>query len=59
MTHKTGKYKRLNLIFGLFPFVAAILLSMMREDSRPIVLWLNTVSNNTALLYPLSDRAFA
>ncbi|THG94206.1 hypothetical protein EW026_g7218 [Hermanssonia centrifuga] len=53
MTHKTGKYKRLNLIFGLFPFVAAILLSMMREDSRPIVLWLNTLPSgfgNTVVL---------
>ncbi|EKM56125.1 uncharacterized protein PHACADRAFT_184826 [Phanerochaete carnosa HHB-10118-sp] len=39
--HRTGKYKRLNLIFGLFPFVAAILLSLMREDSPPAVLWLS------------------
>lgn len=39
--HRTGKYKRLNLIFGLFPFIAAILLSLMREDSSPIALWLS------------------
>ncbi|KAI0085904.1 vacuolar amino acid permease [Irpex rosettiformis] len=39
--HRTGKYKVLNLIFGLFPFVAAILLSLMRENSHPIVLWLS------------------
>ncbi|KAI0344962.1 MFS general substrate transporter [Trametopsis cervina] len=37
--HRTGKYKMLNLIFGLFPFVAAVLLSLMREDSSPWVLW--------------------
>ncbi|KAI0684014.1 vacuolar amino acid permease, partial [Cytidiella melzeri] len=39
--HRTGKYKRLNLIFGLFPFVAAVLLVLMREDSSPTVLWLS------------------
>ena len=42
--HRTGKYKLLNLVFGLFPFIAAILLSLMREDSHPIVLWLSIVS---------------
>ncbi|GBE82865.1 Multidrug resistance protein [Sparassis crispa] len=43
MMHRTGKYKRLNLIFGLFPFVAAILLSLMREDSPAIQLWLSII----------------
>lgn len=41
--HRTGKYRRLNLVFGLFPFVAAILLSMMREDSPPAQLWLSII----------------
>lgn len=41
--HRTGKYRRLNLVFGLFPFVAAIFLSLMREDSPPVVLWLSIV----------------
>ncbi|KAI0738091.1 major facilitator superfamily domain-containing protein [Daedaleopsis nitida] len=41
--HRTGTYRRLNLIFGLFPFVAAILLSMMREDSHPVTLWLSII----------------
>jgi hypothetical protein len=41
--HRTGKYKLLNLIFGLFPFVAAILIRMMHEDSGPIQLWLSIV----------------
>jgi Na+/H+ antiporter NhaD/arsenite permease-like protein len=49
--HRTGKYKRLNLIFGLFPFVAAILLSLMREDSPPIVLWLSIVRACIALIF--------
>ncbi len=42
--HRTGRYRKLNLIFGLFPFVAAVLLALMREDSHPIVLWLSIVS---------------
>ncbi|RPD55294.1 vacuolar amino acid permease [Lentinus tigrinus ALCF2SS1-7] len=41
--HRTGKYRHLNLIFGLFPFVAAVLLSLMREDSHPIVLWISII----------------
>ncbi|CAL1703142.1 unnamed protein product [Somion occarium] len=39
--HRTGRYKMLNLIFGLFPFVATILISLMREDSPPAQLWLS------------------
>ncbi|KZT74098.1 MFS general substrate transporter [Daedalea quercina L-15889] len=41
--HRTGKYKTLNLIFGLFPFVAAILLSLMREDSPSFQLWFSII----------------
>ncbi|KAI8974212.1 vacuolar amino acid permease [Trametes punicea] len=39
--HRTGKYKRLSLIFGIFPFVAATLMALMREDSPPIQQWLS------------------
>jgi len=39
--HRTGRYKTLNLIFGIFPFAAAILISLMREDSPQVVLWLS------------------
>lgn len=54
--HRTGKYRRLNLIFGLFPFVAAILLSMMREDSPSVQLWFSIVSSPTcSRMRPLSD----
>ncbi|KAH8100375.1 MFS general substrate transporter [Cristinia sonorae] len=41
MMHRTGKYKLINMIFGLFPFTATILLSLMREDSPDIQLWLS------------------
>ncbi|KAI9069434.1 vacuolar amino acid permease [Trametes sanguinea] len=39
--HRTGKYKKLSLIFGIFPFVAATLIALMREDSPPIQQWLS------------------
>ncbi|OSD02159.1 vacuolar amino acid permease [Trametes coccinea BRFM310] len=39
--HRTGKYKKLSLIFGIFPFVAATLMALMREDSPPIQQWLS------------------
>ncbi|KAI0761482.1 vacuolar amino acid permease [Trametes elegans] len=39
--HRTGKYRQLNLIFGIFPFVSATLLSFMREDSPPVQQWLS------------------
>jgi len=41
MMHRTGKYKVLNVVFGLFPFVATVLLSLMREDSPDVQLWLS------------------
>ena len=41
--HRTGRYRQLNLIFGIFPFVAAVLISLMREDSPQVLLWLSIV----------------
>ena len=43
--HRTGKYRKLNLVFGLFPFVAAILISLMNENSPAPQLWLSIVSD--------------
>ncbi|KAI0261793.1 major facilitator superfamily domain-containing protein [Gloeopeniophorella convolvens] len=43
MMHRTGKYKLLNLVFGAFPFIAAVLITRMREDSGPIQLWLSII----------------
>lgn len=42
--HITGKYKTLHLTCGLLPFVATILISLMREDSSQIQLWFSIVS---------------
>ncbi|TFY81589.1 hypothetical protein EWM64_g2423 [Hericium alpestre] len=43
MMHRTGKYKMINLSFGFFPFIAAILIMQMREDSPPIQQWLSII----------------
>ncbi|KAJ6548100.1 MFS general substrate transporter [Mycena vulgaris] len=43
MMHRTGRYKKINLIFGIFPFVGAVLISLMREDSGPIQSWLSII----------------
>lgn len=41
--HRTGKYRMLTLICGIFPFISAVMLSMMKEDSHPLLLWLGIV----------------
>ncbi|KAJ7753413.1 vacuolar amino acid permease [Mycena maculata] len=43
MMHRSGRYKTINLIFGIFPFVGAVLISLMREDSGPIQSWLSII----------------
>jgi hypothetical protein len=48
MMHRTGKYKLINLIFGFFPVIGISLITLMREDSGPLQMWLSIVS---AILY--------
>ncbi|KAJ7500453.1 major facilitator superfamily domain-containing protein [Mycena galericulata] len=43
MMHRTGRYKKINLIFGIFPFVGAVLISLMSEHSGPIQSWLSII----------------
>jgi hypothetical protein len=43
MMHRTGKYKLINLIFGFFPFVGAVLITFMKPESPPAQLWLSIV----------------
>ena len=44
MMHATGRYKTLNLIFGIFPSIGAVLIYNMKEDnSGPIQSWLSIV----------------
>ena len=43
--HRTGEYKMINMIFGILPFFAAILMTQMKEDSYPAHLWLSIVKH--------------
>ncbi|KAJ7232027.1 vacuolar amino acid permease [Mycena haematopus] len=43
MMHRTGRFKTLNLTFGIFPFIGATLISFMRQDSGPIQSWLSII----------------
>jgi hypothetical protein len=43
MMQKTGRYKAINLIFGIFLFVGASLISRMRENSGLMQSWLSIV----------------
>ena len=49
MMHRTGKYKMINLIFGIFPFVAAVSISLLREDSNWFQMWFSIVSRHHKL----------
>lgn len=41
---RTGGYKMLNMIFGILPFFAAVLMTQMKENSYPAHLWLSIVN---------------
>ncbi|KAJ7142124.1 vacuolar amino acid permease [Mycena crocata] len=43
MMHKFGRYKTINIIFGIFPFVGGVLISQLREDSGPLQSWLSII----------------
>uniref|UniRef100_A0A8H7XZJ5 Major facilitator superfamily (MFS) profile domain-containing protein n=1 Tax=Psilocybe cubensis TaxID=181762 RepID=A0A8H7XZJ5_PSICU len=43
MMHKTGRYKKINLVFGAFPFIAAVFIYHIREDSGPIQSWFSII----------------
>ena len=50
--HRTGEYKMLNMIFGILPFFAAILMTQMKEDSHPAHLWLSIVKKKKNVHFP-------
>ncbi|KZV67770.1 MFS general substrate transporter [Peniophora sp. CONT] len=41
--HKTGHYKKLTSIFGIFPFIAGILLVRMTPESNTFVQWFSII----------------
>ena len=53
--HAFGKYKFINLTFGILPFIATMLIATMNEHSSPARLWFSIVRKIT--LFPgLSHR---
>ncbi|THH09985.1 hypothetical protein EW145_g1642 [Phellinidium pouzarii] len=43
MMHRTGKYKLINLVFGICPFIAAVSISLLREDSNWFQMWFSII----------------
>ncbi|KAF8126630.1 MFS general substrate transporter [Boletus edulis] len=43
MMHRTGKYKMINVIFGFFPFIGIVLITLLHENSGPLQTWLSIV----------------
>ncbi|KIM52409.1 hypothetical protein SCLCIDRAFT_1223761 [Scleroderma citrinum Foug A] len=43
LMHRTGKYKMINLVFGLFPFIGGLLITFIHEDSGPWQSWLSII----------------
>ncbi|KAF8179661.1 vacuolar amino acid permease [Pholiota molesta] len=43
MMRRYGRYKTMNMIFGAFPFLAAMLMMQMKESSNQAHLWLTIV----------------
>ncbi|KIJ98026.1 hypothetical protein K443DRAFT_104663 [Laccaria amethystina LaAM-08-1] len=43
MMRRTGRYKAMSMTFGCLPFLAAILMTQMREDSSSAHLWLSII----------------
>ncbi|KAF8548481.1 MFS general substrate transporter [Imleria badia] len=43
MMHRTGKYKMINVIFGFFPFIGIVLITLIHESSGPLQTWLSII----------------
>ena len=41
--HRTGRYKLINLIFGSFPFIGALSITFLRENSNWFQMWFSIV----------------
>ncbi|KAF4615064.1 hypothetical protein D9613_003476 [Agrocybe pediades] len=39
MMKRYGRYKTMNMVFGILPFCAALLMTQMKKDSNPVILW--------------------
>ncbi|KAF9266014.1 MFS general substrate transporter [Marasmius fiardii PR-910] len=43
MMHRTGKYKTINMIFGILPFIASVLITLIHENSGWVQSWLSII----------------
>ncbi|KAG8927122.1 hypothetical protein FRC02_008448 [Tulasnella sp. 418] len=43
MMHRTGKYKLLNVTFGILPTIAALLIARLRTDSYLVTQWISII----------------
>ncbi|KIL68454.1 hypothetical protein M378DRAFT_99969 [Amanita muscaria Koide BX008] len=43
LIHYTGRYKVINVVFGVFPFIGATLISQITEDSGSIQSWISII----------------
>jgi len=50
MMKRYGRYKTMNMVFGILPFCAAILMTQMKETSSPAHLWLTIVGDLSLFL---------
>ncbi|PPR05145.1 hypothetical protein CVT26_012231 [Gymnopilus dilepis] len=60
--HKTGRYKTINLIFGLFPFIGASLIYYIKEDSGFLQSWFSIIPlgfGNAVVLQTMLKDAMA
>ncbi|KAN0075559.1 Major facilitator superfamily domain containing protein [Tylopilus felleus] len=43
MMHRTGKYKMINVIFGFFPFIGIVLITLIHGNSGPLQTWFSII----------------
>lgn len=54
MMHRTGKYKMINLVFGIFPFIGTVLITRIRESSGWVQSWFSIVRSVFALKFRIT-----
>lgn len=53
--HKTGRYRTLNIVFGILPFFATVLMSRLTAESGPAAQWLSIASVSQGMFCTTSD----
>lgn len=59
--HRTGKYKTINSVFGIFPFCGLIFIILLREDSGFIQQWFSIIPigfGNAVIFQTLLSTSF-